>query len=105
MGGGQRSDVDTFLSFNNPLKKTVNTPAGINSFSVGIVYGPTIDPLSFDATLNGQPFSGFSPVSGTQEVVTIPLSTGRNVLKLSVVGIRSDGRFATDRDTLTFITP
>lgn len=57
------------------------------------------------ATLNGQPFTEFSPVEGTQEVVTIPLSPGRNTLKLSVEGLRSDDRFATDRDSLTFIVP
>ena len=104
-GGGQRSDVDTFVTFNNPLDRRFETRAGIDAFSVGIVYGPTIDPLSFEAVLNGEPFFGFTPVADSQEVVTIPLSPGRNTIKFAVDGIRSDGRSATDRDSLTFIVP
>jgi hypothetical protein len=45
----------------------------------------------------------FNPVPGTFEIVTIPLDTGRNTLKLTLDGIRDDGRTATDRDQLVFV--
>lgn len=104
-GGGQRSDVDEFISFVNPLRRTFTTIPGANAFNVGIVYGSDIDPSTFRATLNGQPYAGFTPAVGTTEVVQIPLVAGRNTLKLLVDGVRSDGRIATDRDSLTFIVP
>lgn len=104
-GGGQRSDVDEFLAYVNPLQKKTTLPTGTTSFPVRIVYGATIDPLTFEASLNGTPVGGFHPVAGTNETVTIPLSSGHNTLKLQVDGQRSDGHTAMDKDQLTFIVP
>lgn len=104
-GGGQRSDVDDFLSYFNPLRKTVELSAGTTTFQVGIAYAATIDVTSFEATLNGSPFGGFGPEAGSQEIVAIPVQSGRNTLVLTVEGTRSDGRIAVDRDRLTFIVP
>ncbi len=104
-GGGQRSDVDDFLMFANPLQESTALPAGSSSFPITIIYGTTISTSTFQATLNGQPFGGFHPVAGTSETVSVPLSQGRNVLLLTVDGVRADGRTATDRDRLIFLVP
>jgi VCBS repeat-containing protein len=104
-GGGQRENVDAFLSYVSPTQPRTDLPVGTTSFDVAIIYGPTILPDTFQAELNGAPFLGFTPVPGTSETVTIPLSSGRNILLLLVDGVRFDGRTATDRDRLTFIVP
>jgi large repetitive protein len=104
-GGGQQDEVDEFLTYVSPTKKSTDLPAGTTSFSVVIIYGPTILSSTFQASLNGEPFGGFDPRAGTSETVTIPLASGRNVLALQVVGVRADGRQATDRDQLTFNIP
>ena len=102
---GQRADVNDFLRFAAPTQSTTDLPAGTTSYKVIIYYGSTINPATFAATLNGAPFSGFAPAPGTSQRVTIPLGHGRNVLLLTVDGVRSDGRTATERDRLTFVVP
>ena len=104
-GGGQRSDVDDFLIYANPLQDHTTTPAGSTSFTVTVFYGTTITPATFTATINGQPFNGFNPVAGTRESVAVPLAPGRNELVVSIDGTRNDGRTATDRDRLVLIVP
>ena len=101
-GGGQNDDVDAFMAFASPPERKVDLPAGTTSYDVVIIYGPTIDPGTFTASLNKQPFDGFHPVPGTSETVTIPLSPGKNKLDLEVDGIRVDGKKATDKDKLEF---
>lgn len=102
-GGGQRSDVDDFLIFANPVEKSTTVPSSVDHFNVYIFYGTTIDETTFEATLNGEPFNNFNPLPGTREILTIPLFPGRNTLLVKVAGIRTDGRTATDRDRLTFV--
>ena len=102
---GQRADVNDFLRFAAPTQSTTDLPAGTTSDNVIIYYGSTINPATFAATLGGAPFSGFTPAPGTSQRVTIPLVRGRNVLLLTVDGVRSDGRTATERDRLTFTVP
>jgi hypothetical protein len=41
-GGGQRSDVDDFLMYANPLQNDITLPAGSTSFTVTVFYGATI---------------------------------------------------------------
>lgn len=101
--GSNRSDVDAFLSYAAPTKRSVQLPAGTTSFDVTILYGAPIIPATFEASLEGAPFTDFNPAPGTSETVTVPLGPGRNVLELSVDGTLADGRTATDRDRLTFI--
>ena len=68
-----------------------------------IKYGETTDPNTFSAVLNRADLpSTFNPVAGAIEVVTIDLQEGRNVLVLSIDGIRTDGRNASETDRLTF---
>lgn len=104
-GGGQRSDVDDFLIYANPLQEHTILPASAAGYNVTIFYGTAISAASFAATLNGVSFGGFHPVAGTRETVFVPLTQGRNTLVLKVDGLRSDGREATDRDRLTFQVP
>jgi VCBS repeat-containing protein len=104
-GGGQREDVDDFLAYASPVDTRTDLPAGTTSFNVTIIYGPTINAATFQATLNKSPFPGFHPAANRSETVTIPLTSGHNTLDLEVEGLRSDGRTATDRDKLVFIVP
>lgn len=114
-GGGQRPrDVNMFLSYGGISSKVIELPGdissfalpmGTTSFSLQIVYGETIIPGSFTATLDGTDISGlFSPASAKSEIVNIPVHSGRNVLILSVKG-NLPGRVAQDTDRLIFIVP
>lgn len=102
---GQRADVNDFLRYAAPTQTTTTVPAATTSYSVIIYYGPTVVPSTFSAVLNHAPVVGFVPTPGTSQRVMIPLSSGRNTLDLTVDGVRSDGRTATERDRLVFIVP
>jgi hypothetical protein len=104
-GGGQRTDVNEFLKYASPTTARTDLPAGTTSFPVHVFYGPTIEPGTFQATLDGTPIALFTPMPGTDETVAVPVGRGRNVLVLEVRGTRSDGHLATDRDRLTFVVP
>jgi hypothetical protein len=54
---------------------------------------------------NKDPFIGFHPLPNTSETVTIPLTPGRNSLKLEVKGLNDKGNTAKDMDELTFKVP
>lgn len=103
--GGQRADVNAFLTYASPVASRTDLPAGMTSFSVTIIYGPTIEASTFQARLNGDPAPGFPPVAGTSQTVIIALALGRNVLELQVDGMRPDGQTSTNKDRLTFIVP
>lgn len=105
-GHGQRpADVNAFLGYHQPQDATTTMEKGITSFDLQIYYGGTIDPATFTATLNKKDIRPlFEPSPGSRQFVTLPLESGRNVLELSVVGVRSDGKTANDSDRLVFIT-
>jgi hypothetical protein len=106
-GGGQRSAVNDFLKFLNPLQTRFSLPIRVTRYPIAVQYGPSIDPSTFQAVLNGVDITSqyaFEPSPGTSKTVAIPLSPGRNILKLQVDGLIA-GRTATDRDTLTIICP
>lgn len=105
-GKGQRStDVNTFLRYANPSDSTtVTLPANASTYPLAVVFGETIDPGSFSATLNGADISTqFTVNAGETSVASLALANGRNTLVLSIDGLRNDGRTATDTDRLTFI--
>lgn len=106
-GGGQRpSDVNRFLRFSNPSQARTQLAAGTTSFRLALSYGDTTYAHTFSAILNGQPVeASFTPAAGGTEVVTIPLQSGSNVLKLSIQGLTDSGRVATDTDRLVFLVP
>ncbi len=105
-GGGQRPhDVNRFLTFARPLEARTQLPAGTTQTVVTLAYGE-IRAASFTATLDGADVTGlFHPRAHTAESVTIPLHSGSNVLKVSVQGITSSDRDATDSDRLVFLVP
>lgn len=105
-GKGQRSsDVNTFLKYANPTDATtVSLPANTVNYQLAVVFGSSINPDSFSAILNGVDISNqFTVASGITSVVNLPLDSGRNTLVISVDGLRTDGRTATDTDRLTFV--
>jgi hypothetical protein len=111
-GSGQRTEVNEFLQYGNPLESSTllaardpRTGTGTTSFPLTIVYGPTIDAGSFTAELNGESFGGFTPAPGTTQTVYVPVFPGRNVLTFSVEGFASNGHTAKDRDRLVLIVP
>ena len=98
-GGAQSAAVNAFLSYDAPTARSTDLPPGTGSYAVSIVYGPTIDPATFEATSNGENLTAwFHPAPGQSEVVEIPIRQVRTVLKFSVTGT-ANGRLATDRDS------
>lgn len=104
-GKGQRPvDVNSFLSYYEPKDSTTLLTPGITTFDLQVFYGASIMPLSFSASLNGKDISAdFSPIPSGNQVVTLRLESGRNVLLLSVEGERVDGKTARDEDRLVFV--
>lgn len=102
-GGGQRpKDVNKFLSYVNPSESQTTLPAGTTTFPFHIFYGNTIIPGTFKAELNGVDISSsFNPAQGGDQVVMLNITSGRNVLVLSVNG-QLPTRVATDTDRLVF---
>jgi len=105
-GGGQRPrDVNQFLTYISPSDSPTSLPAGMTSFPLQIVYGSPIIPSTFSAVLNGADITSlFTPVPGTLERINLALQSGRNVLRLSVIG-NLPGRQAEDTDELVFLVP
>jgi hypothetical protein len=105
LGGGQSPrEVNPFLRFAAPTESRTSLPAGTEDYDVTVVYGPTTDPTTFSAMLDGVDItSRFRPMPGVIETVTIPLEDGSTKLQLSIEGKTSSGRTARDTDTLTFL--
>ena len=101
---GQRSDVNNFLTYSNPIQTTNSLPTGTTETTIVINYGPTTDAGTFKATLNRIDITSiFNPSPNTSEIVTIQLDEGRNTLNFLIDGLRTDGKTATDKDRLVFI--
>lgn len=105
LGYGQRpSDVNVFLAYHYPQQAKTRLPAGTSTFDLHIFFGITILPSTLSVTLDGQDISSlFSPSPSSDQMVTINLKPGRNVMRLSVEGKRLDGKIATDSDRLVFV--
>src|SRR5262249_8288045 len=102
-GNGPNPDANQFLTFASPVALASLVPAGQNNFPLVIFYGPTTDPTSFSASLNGQDVhSLFAPEPGTAQPVNIPLPNGQSSLTLQINGTTSSGQAATDTVTLLF---
>ena len=104
-GGGQRpADVNRFLRYSSPTDARTSLPSGTTNVRVVITYDVTIDPATFTATLNGTDVRHlFSPQAGGTETINVPLAAGSNTLLLSVQGLTSSGRLATDTDRLVYL--
>ena len=100
-GGGELSpEVISLLSYVNVAENNTKLPSGTQSFDLFIIYGKTVLPESFTATLNGSDVSNlFAPKARGYEFVSIPIATGENALVLSIAGTDAD---AQDTDSLMF---
>jgi hypothetical protein len=105
-GGGQRPrDVNKFLTYGNPSASQTTLSAGTTLFPLVIFYSKEILPATFAADMNGSIVTSlFHPAPGTSEVVNLPVSSGKFVLKLSVDG-QLPTRVATDSDRLVLQVP
>ena len=93
-GGGQRPrDVNRFLTYLMPISGTTKLPAGTTEARIAINYGATLNGVDVTAS--------FHPAPDAQEAVRLPVSSGSNVLKLSIAGL-AGRRTATDSDRLLF---
>ncbi len=101
---GKRSDVNQFLTYDNPRDASTPLASGTTSFDLRLKYGETVFPATFSAVLNNVDItSKFHPFAGFAEQVTLDMQEGRNVLKLTIDGVRTDGRTAAERDRLVFV--
>lgn len=102
-GGGQRPrDVNKFLSYANITSDQTSLPSGNTTFQLFIIYNKSVVTTSFTANLNGQNIAFlFHPTPGNNEVITLPLQKGRNVLELSIDG-NLPNKVANDKDRLVF---
>ena len=106
-GKGQKpTDTNLFLGYEQPTQTSTELQPGDTQYKLHIYYGKTIDPTTFTAKLNKQEISAlFTPSPFSDEEVLLQLSTGRNVLVLSVDGESKTGKRQTDSDRLVFDVP
>ncbi len=104
---GQRADVNQFIGFLNLTGGMVRH----NPAPIAIRLGPTANPATFHAELNGVDVTGFfhpgtaggADLVGYFVVGSSPLVFGRNVLVVTVDGtVPGTTRIATDRDRIAF---
>jgi hypothetical protein len=101
-GGGQSAASDKMLTYARPGQKTTTLPAGTTSYSMQLFYNAGLTAGTFSAVLNGIDItSSFHPTAGGNEIVSLALVSGRNVLKLAAKGV-ANGRNASDSDQLVF---
>jgi hypothetical protein len=99
-GGDEDADIDGLITYASITSDSTSLTAGVVEIPLVIIYGRSVNPKMFVATMNGSEISNlFSPRAGQKDVVTIPLTTGRNELVLTVTEV-VDG--ATDTDRLVF---
>lgn len=104
-GGGQSSSADQMLTYARPGLRQSALPAGTTSYPLLVFYAPGLNVTTFTAVLNGVDVrSLFTPVPGGSQAVSIPLVTGRNVLKLTASGTAGT-RTVSDSDNLIFKVP
>lgn len=102
--GGSKAQgaTDWLLTWGRPNSEEVSLPAGAMGYDVIIAYGATVMPSTFRAHLNDKDASRlFHPTPGGLEAVRVPLSSGRNILKVTVDGAAGSTR-ASDTKTLQF---
>lgn len=106
--GGEETqgEIDKLLTYAYPTAPQIELRAKQASFPLVILYGPTILPETFKATLNGTDISRrFKPVPGGYQVVPLKSVRGSHTLMLSVQGKTTAGQVATDKDELLFNIP
>jgi len=106
-GKSQNAIRNAFLSYSNPTTIGTTLAPGVNIFDLVVFLGPTTDPMTFTAELNGVVIMNkFTVFAGSASVVRLDLVTGNNVLILTVEGVRPSGATGMDTDKFTFtLTP
>jgi len=100
---GRRFENDRLLAYANVPSAEMRLGAGITSFPLAIFYGSRINPVTFNALMNGDNISGrFTPEPEGYQIVSIPLVPGVNTLVLSVEGATASDQTATDTQRLVF---
>jgi len=103
-GKEEPAEVDRFLTYASPPSSPATISAGKAPFPLVIFYGPSLDPSTFRAALNGRDISGLFRVrSGTYQVVPLRLRQGSNTLILSIQGKTTSGQKAEDRDQISIL--
>ncbi|MFL6244592.1 MAG: hypothetical protein ACJ74H_01105 [Thermoanaerobaculia bacterium] len=105
LGGGQNgAEVNPFLRFAWPTDSRTRLTAATATKRVVVFFGPSTDPATFTADLNGVDVrSRFSVIPGGASAVEFTFGPGTSKLKLSIQGKTSSGHTARDTDTLTFL--
>jgi len=103
-GSGEKpGEINGFLTYANPIRSEIRLEPGIARFPLLIFYGPSIQPTTFNAMLNGSNISGrFTPAPDKHELLWVPLRPGSNTLVMTVQGVTASGRTAKDTDELVF---
>jgi hypothetical protein len=106
-GGGEAlSEAEGFLTYASPTGPQTEIGAKRAGFPLVILYGPTVLPKTFKATLDSTDISShFKPVPCGYQVIPLKFSVGSHTLMLSVQGKTSAGEMATDIDRLVFLVP
>ena len=100
---GGRFDQDRLLAYANPTSTETRLRADATSFPLVIFYGAGIEPVTFNALLNGNNISGrFTPEPDGYQIVRIPLMPGVNTLVLSVAGATIGNKGTVDTHRLVF---
>ena len=100
---GGRFESGRLLVAANATSPETKVAAGVASFPLVLFYGARIDPVSFNALLDGDNITGrFTPEAGGYQIVRIPLRPGVNTLVLSVKGAAGNGPAAADTLRLVF---
>lgn len=77
--------INRLLSYEAPLRDRFQLPADAAGYTLTLRYGEVIDPASFSVEPNNEKLRRlFHPAPGTQETVQIPVSEGKNKLKLEI---------------------
>jgi hypothetical protein len=99
----EAADIDRLISYANVSTTQTDLPVGTGKFGLYLIYGDSILPETFSASLNEQDVSGsFTPGAGGYETVSMPVQSGQNVLVMTILGNKSDGT-VTDTDSLIFM--
>jgi hypothetical protein len=100
---GGRFEEGRLLVAANAAGPETRLAGGAAGFPLVLFYGARIDPVSFNALLNGDNITGrFTPEPDGYEVVRIPLRPGVNTLVLSVAGAPGGGQPTADSLRLVF---
>ena len=100
--GGHFAEGRLLLAGNVTSPET-RLAVGAASFPLVLFYGARIDPVSFNAHLNGDNISGrFTPEPDGYQIVRVPVRHGVNTLVLSVESAAASGAPATDTLRLVF---